>query len=113
MGDFVEADQRENVAVDVAEARGDATPDGGFFAEERRLDGGANGACFGVVLDAAEARSVIEADATEGPFFIFRDDILGDEDDLRGTADELVLHGIGLGRNEGEDSGAVGRSYGD
>ncbi len=56
---------------------------------------------------------MIEADATEGPFFIFRDDILGDEHDLRGTADELVLHGIGLGRNEGEDSGAVGRSYGD
>jgi hypothetical protein len=56
---------------------------------------------------------VIEADAAEGPLLIFRDDIFGDEDDLRGTADEFVLHGIGLRGDEREDGGTVGRSYGD
>jgi hypothetical protein len=112
VGDFVEADQGENVAVDVAEAGGDAAPDGGFFAEERRLNGGPDAASFGIELDTAEARSVIEADAAEGPLFIFGDDVFGDEDDLRGTADELVLHGIGLGGDEREDGGTVGRGYG-
>ena len=56
---------------------------------------------------------MIEADAAQGPLLIFRDDIFGDEDDLRGTADEFVLHGIGLGSDEREDGGAVGRRYGD
>jgi len=77
------------------------------------LDSGSGGACFGVELDTTEARSVIEADAAEGPLLIFRDDILGDEDDLRGTANQLVLHGIGLGSDEREDGGAVGRRDGD
>ena len=70
-------------------------------------------ASFGIELNAAEAGSVIEADTAERPLLIFRDDILGDEDDLRGTADEFVLHGIGLRGDEREDSGAVGRRYGD
>jgi hypothetical protein len=111
---FIEADQGENVAVDVAEAGRDAAPDRGFFAEQRGLDGAAG--CVGVggiELDAAQARSVIEADAAEGPLFIFRDNIFGDEDDLRGTADEFVLHGIRLGSDEREDGRAVGRGYGD
>lgn len=114
VSDFVEADQGENVAVNVAEARGDAAPDGGFLAEQRRLDGAADRAGVGgIELDAAEARSVIEADAAARPLFIFRDHIFGDEDDLRGTADELVLDRIWLGGNEGKNGGAVGRSDGD
>jgi len=111
--DFVEADQGENVAVNVAEARGDAAPDGGFLAEKGRFDRRADAAGFGIKLYPAEARSVIEADAAEGPLFVFRDDIFGDEDDLRGTADELVLDRIWLGGNEGKNGGAVGRSDGD
>jgi hypothetical protein len=77
------------------------------------LNGGADGARFGVVLDAAQARSVIEANTPEGPLFILGDDIFGDEDDLRGTADEFVLERIGFGSDEGKNGGAVGRSYGD
>ena len=113
MSDFVEADEGENVAVDVAEASRDAAPDGGFLAEKGRFDRRADAAGFGIKLYPAEARSVIEADAAEGPLFVFRDDIFGDEDDLRGTADELVLDRIWLGGNEGKNGGAVGRSDGD
>ena len=113
VGDFVEADERKNVAVNVAEASGDSPPDRGFLAEERRLNGGAHGAGFGVVLDAAEARSVIEANTPEGPLSILGNDIFGDEDDLRGTADEFVLERIGFGSDEGKNSGAVRRSDSD
>jgi len=56
---------------------------------------------------------VIEADATEGPLLIFGEHIFGDEDDLCGTADEFVLHGIGLGGDKREDGGAIGRRDGD
>jgi hypothetical protein len=102
VGDFVEADQRKRVSVDVAEARGDAAPDGGFLAEKGRFERMADAAGFGIKLYPAEARSVIEADASEGPLFIFRDDIFGDEDNLGGTANELVLDRIWLGGNEGK-----------
>jgi hypothetical protein len=80
VGDFVEADEGERVAVGIAEARGDAAPDGGFFAEQRGLDGAAG--CVGVVrieLDATEARGVLEADAAFGPFLVFCKDVFGDE----------------------------------
>jgi len=114
VGDFVEADEGEDVAIDVTEARGHAAPNGGFFAEQRGFDGPARCAGVGAIeLDAAQARSVIEADAAERPLFVFGDDIFGDEDDLRGTADEFVLHGIGLGSDERKDGRTVGRSYGD
>ena len=114
VGDFVEADEGEDVAIDVAEARRHAAPDGGFFAQQRGLDGAARCAGVGAIeLDAAQAGGVIEVDAAERPLFVFRDDIFGDEDDLRGTADEFVLHGIGLGGDEREDGRAVGRRDGD
>jgi hypothetical protein len=110
VSDFVEADEGERVSVDIPEAGGDAAPDGGFFAEEGRFDSRADAAGFGIKLYPAEARSVIEADAAERPLLIFRDDIFGDEDDLGGTANELVLGRIWLGGNEGKNGGAVGRS---
>ncbi len=113
MSDFVEADERERVSVDVAETGGDAAPDGGFLAEKGRFNRRADAAGFGIKLYSAEAGSMIEADAAEGPLFIFRDDIFGDEDDLRGTANQLVLYRIWLGGNEGKNGGAVGRSDGD
>ncbi len=114
VGNFVETDEGENVAVNVAEAGGDTAPDGGFFAEQRGLGGAAGRVGVGgIELDAAQAGSVVEADAAERPLFVFRDDIFGDEDDLRGTANELVLHRIWLGGDEGKNGGAVGRSDGD
>ena len=79
VGDFVEADEGEGVAIGVAEAGGDAAPDGGFFAEQRGLDGAAG--CVGVgriELDAAQARGVLEADAAFGPFLVFGENVLGD-----------------------------------
>ena len=113
MGDFVEADEGESVAVGIAEAGGDAAPDGSFFAEERGFGGVADLAGFGVELDAAEARSVIEADAAFGPFLIFGEDVFGDESQAGGAADEFEVERVGLGGDEGEDGLAVGRSDGD
>jgi hypothetical protein len=63
-----------------------------------------------LVADALEAGRGLEADAALRPFLEFCGDVFGDEDDLRGAADELVLLGIGLGSDEGENGGAVGRS---
>ena len=113
--DFVEADERERVAVGIAEASGDASPDGRFFAEERRFGGGgvADLARFGIELDAAEARCVIEAHAAFGPFLIFGEDVFGDEGQAGGAADEFEVEGVGLGGDQGEDGLAVGRGYGD
>ena len=113
VGDLVEADQRENVPVNVTEAGSDAAPNGCLFAKERRLDSGADGARLGIELDAAQTGRVVEVNAPEGPFLIFRDDIFGDEDDLGGTADEFVLHRVRFGSDEREDRGAVGRGDGD
>ena len=80
VGDFVEADEGESVAIGIAEASGDAAPDGGFFAEKRGVGGGcvAYLTRFGVELDAAQAGSVLEADAAFGPFLIFGEDVFGD-----------------------------------
>ena len=51
--------------------------------------------------------------AAPRPFLKFRGDVFGDEDDLRGAADELVLLGVALGCDEREDGGAVGRRNAD
>ena len=95
--DFVEADEGEGVAVGVAEAGGDAAPDGGFFAEEGGLDSGADGARFGIELNTAQAGSLLEADAPFGPFLVFCQDVFGDEHHARGPADELVVLRVAFG----------------
>ena len=82
VGDFVEADEEESVAVKIAEAGRDATPDVSFLAKER----GFRGACvadlprFRVELDAAKTGSLMEADAPLGPFLVFCEDVFSDED---------------------------------
>jgi len=115
VGNFVEADEGEGVAVGIAEARRDAAPDGRLFAEERRFGGDrvAHLASFGIKLDAAKARSVLKADAEFGPFLIFGEDVFGDECQASGTADEFEVERIGIGGDEGEDGLAVGRGNGD
>jgi hypothetical protein len=131
VGQLVEADEREGIAVDIAEARYDSAPDGSFFAEEHASSAGYAGICtvtydcrsggtcgcrrggllgLSLVTNALEAGRGLEADAALRPFLEFCGDVFGDEDDLRGAADELVLLGIGLGSDEGENGGAVGRS---
>jgi hypothetical protein len=113
VGDFVEADEKESVAVKIAETGRDAAPDVCFLAEEGRPDSGADGARFGVELNATEARSLVEADAPFGPFLVFGEDVFGDEDHARGPADELVVLRVGFGCDQGEDGLAVGRGHGD
>jgi len=56
---------------------------------------------------------LLKANAAAGPFLIFREDVLGDEDYAGGATDELVVLGVGLRSYERENSGAVGRRYGD
>jgi len=114
VGDFVKADEGKGVAVRIAEAGGDAAPDGGFFAEQRGFDGAAG--CVGVgriELDATEARGVLEADASFGPFLVFCEDVFGDEGQAGGAADEFEVERVGFGGDQGEDGLAVGRGYGD
>jgi hypothetical protein len=55
----------------------------------------------------------LEAHAALGPLLEFSGDVFGDEDDLRGPADEFVLLGVGLGNDERQDGGAVRRSHAD
>ena len=112
--DFVEADERERVAVGIAEACGDTAPNGGFFAEEWGLSGDvANLARFGVELDATEARSVLEANAASGPFLIFGQDVFGDERQAGGAANKFEVERVGLGGDEREDGLSVGGGHGD
>ena len=135
VGQLVEADEREGIAVDIAEAGDDSAPDGSFFAEEHAVSAGDAGVCtftctcdcrsggtcgcrggllgLRLVANAFEARRSLEADASLRPFLEFCGDIFGNEDDLRRTADQLVLLGARLGSDKGKDGGAVGRGYAD
>ena len=78
VSDFVEADEKERVAVDIAEASDDAAPDGGFHAENRGISRGFGGGRLGIVLEAFKAWSGVETDAAFGPFLKFCEDVLGD-----------------------------------
>jgi hypothetical protein len=113
--DFVEADERERVAVGIAKARGDAAPDRRFLTEQRRFGGScaANLTRFGIELDAAQARRVIEANSAVGPFLIFGEDVFGDKRQARGAADEFEVERVGLRCDQREDGLPVRRSYGD
>jgi hypothetical protein len=111
--DFVEADERKCVAVGIAEACGDASPDGSFFAEERGFGGVADLMRFEVELDAAEAWSVLEADTASGPFLIFGQDVFGDERQAGGAANKFEVERVGLGGDEREDGLSVGGGHGD
>ena len=113
VGHFVKTDKRESVAINVAEARKDAAPNGGLFTKKRRRGRRIGRARLGIILDALEAGGELKMNAAFGPFLKFSDNVFGDEDDLRGAANELVLRGVGLGSNEGENGGAVGRGDGD
>jgi len=113
VGDLVKTDDDEGVSIDVAETGHDTAPDRGFHAENSGIVRGIGGVPFGVVLEAFETRSGMKADAALGPFLKFCEDVFGDKDDVRGAADELVFGSFGLGNDESENRGAVGRRDGD
>ena len=125
VGELIETDQRKGVAVDIAEAGDDSAPDRRFFAEEHAAAAG-DGFCaltcgcrcgslrrLKLVADALEARRCLEAHAALRPFLEFSGDVFGDKDDLRGSTDEFVLLGVGLGNDERQDGGAIRRGHAD
>ena len=107
VSDFVEADERERIAVRVLEAGEDAAPDGGMIGRGgiRRL----LGVRADLVLEALEARGKLELHAALAPFAEFGDDVFGDEGDVGGMADELESFGVRLRSNQSEVGRAIRR----
>src|SRR5271170_7069281 len=87
-GDLVGAEEFEGVAVNVVEAGYGGAEDGALWR-------------------------VVEADAAFLPELVGGVDVLGDKADLGVAADESVVLCARLGRYEGDDGSAVGRSDGD
>ena len=114
VGDFVEADEGEGVAVDDHGSGRRRCPR--RWVSAPRIGESAwvwTGALLGIVLEALEAGRGMKADAAFGPFLKFGEDVFGDQDDVGGAADEFVFGRIGLGNDEGENRGTVGRGNGD
>ena len=111
MRDLVEADEGEGIPVDVAKTGGDVAPHRCLLAEQAGRRGGRRRR--GLVFDPPEPRRADEADALSRPLLEPAGDVGGDENDLRGAADELVFDGPRSWGDEGEDGGAVGRGDGD
>ena len=107
-GDFVEADQGEEVAVGIAEAAEGAAPDGiGFLGRFRAR--GLVGQNTPAALQTLEARSAGKLHAAGAPLAELAHDVFGDEGDVGVAADKLVIGGIALGDGQGEVGFAVGR----
>jgi len=89
---FVEAHQRERVAIDVFEARERTAPRESVLPCCRRIG------CIArpVVHHAAETRRVSEANAPTPPLGVGGGQILGDEYHLRRAADEASLGRVGV-----------------
>src|SRR6516162_2316225 len=104
MGDFIEADQRKRVAVDVFEAGKDAAPDGRFATVEHGLTARR--------LDAPQLGNGEELDPAARPFAVFGDDIVGNKDHIGVATDQRVLFGVRFRRNKSDDGFSVGRSDG-
>lgn len=66
-----------------------------------------------MVFDAAKARSVQERDAAFAPFGELGGEVVGEENNMSGAADEFVLFGFGLGSDERKNGATVGRRNGD
>src|SRR5215467_5000395 len=81
-GDFRAAEKRKRVAVLILETGGNGSP--------------------GMPL-----RRMVEWDAALAPFFIFGNDVFGQENDSRGPADELVFFGTGWRCHQQEHSCAI------
>src|SRR6516165_4497665 len=89
-GDFVEADQRVEIAVRVLEARENAAPNGWRFRCLRRGFAGLEGSPCSV-SQMPKTRRGVEGDAASAPLAELHEHIFGDEGDLGVAADELDL----------------------
>ena len=106
VSEFVEADESECVAIDIAEAGGNAAPNGSFFAKKHGTGQGGmqRGGCgrrSGLILDTTKSRSAGKADAFFRPLLEFRGDVGSYENHLRSAANKFVLGGLGPGSDEG------------
>ncbi len=91
MGDFIEADEGEEIAVGIAETAEDAAPDGasrivGGIGMRGIVSQDAN-----AVLEALKPRCAGEIHAASAPFTEFGGDVFGDERDVSVASDEFVV----------------------
>jgi uncharacterized protein (TIGR03437 family) len=96
----IETHQRKGVAVDILEAGEHAAPN------RRLLDGRS----VWMRLDPPQARRIAKMNSALGPLAVFCNDILCKKNDGRGPADEPVVFRAGIGRDQPEHRGSVGRS---
>ena len=109
VGDFVEADQGEEIAVGIAEAAEDAAPDGAGRIVRRFGMRGIVGEDTDAVLEALEAGRAGEIYAAGSPFAEFGSDVFGYESDVGVTADEFVIGGVAVGDGKSEIGLTIGR----
>src|SRR5215472_6852422 len=108
---FVERDQCERVAVRIFKSGKNAAPDRRLPFWEHRCGTLTAGWSLLLVLDASQARRMTKAHAALHPLAVLGGNVVGDEDHLRGTADELVFFRLRSRRDQRQYGGAVGRSY--
>src|SRR6185437_10168326 len=68
--------------------------------------------CFRPIPDAPPPERVAKADSALAPFAELRGNISGDKHNLCRTADQVVLFGLGMRRDQREHRAPVGRSHG-
>src|SRR5579863_3255359 len=66
-----------------------------------------------LVFDPPQAWRVAKADSSSPPFAVLGGHVLGNEDHLRRTANQLVFFRSLVRDNQGKDCGTVRRSYSD
>ena len=106
MAHCVEAHERKRVPVEIFEACKDTAPDGCRFLLRHRGNGPR------VIQDAPEPGRMTKANSALAPFAKFGRDIISDEYDLGGAADELELFRIRTGRDQRKYRASVGWRHG-
>jgi hypothetical protein len=91
MSDFVEAGQREGIAVDIAESSEYTAPDRRSIAEQAGMVACSGGSSLAGILDAPKTRRYRKPNATLDPLLKFGGNVFGDECDVSGATDQLVF----------------------
>jgi len=113
VGFRVEAHERKGITVGILETGKNATPNRRLLGDGPDGVRGVGGTRVNFVFETLEAGGELKEDAALAPFAVLGDDVFCDEGDLGGLADEAVLVGAGLGSDECEIGGAVGRGDGE